>query len=120
MAWAIITIFTSKCAQMEPQQLLKMSKFYSGCTKCDIEKTLGGVGTTTPLVTRRLIRMIILILGLVVGQRRIFHHGNTLLEADYPLHCEDIGLSRLRFTYSFSLMNHSEIERFAYIKYKFR
>src|SRR6218665_2179032 len=42
MAWAIITIYSSKCAQMDPQQLLKTSKFYSRCKKCDIEKTLGG------------------------------------------------------------------------------
>src|SRR6218665_2792688 len=48
MAWAIITIYTSKCAQMNPQQLLKTSKFYSRCKKCDIEKTLG-VCTTPPL-----------------------------------------------------------------------
>jgi len=46
MAWAIITIFISKCAQMNPQQLLKTSKFYSRCKKCDIEKALGWVGTT--------------------------------------------------------------------------
>jgi len=44
MAWAIITIYISKCAQMNPQQLPKTSKFYSKCKKCDIEKTLG-VGT---------------------------------------------------------------------------
>jgi len=42
MAWAIITIYISKCAQMNPQQLLKTSKFYSKCKKCEIEKTLGG------------------------------------------------------------------------------
>src|SRR6218665_465940 len=42
MAWAIIIIYSSKCAQMDPQQLLKTSKFYSRCKKCDIEKTLGG------------------------------------------------------------------------------
>jgi len=42
MAWAIITIYTSKCAQMDPQQLPKTSKLYSRCKKCDIEKTLGG------------------------------------------------------------------------------
>src|SRR6218665_1820998 len=42
MAWAIITIYISKCAQMNPQQLSKTSKFYSRCKKCDIEKTLGG------------------------------------------------------------------------------
>ena len=41
MAWAIITIYISKCAQMNPQQLPKTSKFYSRCKKCDIEKTLG-------------------------------------------------------------------------------
>ena len=27
---------------MDPQQLLKTSKFYSRCKKCDIEKTVGG------------------------------------------------------------------------------
>ena len=27
---------------MDPQQLLKTSKFYSRCKNCDIEKTLGG------------------------------------------------------------------------------
>ena len=48
MAWAIITIYISKCAQMNPQQLPKTSKFYSKCKKCDIEKTLGG-GYHTPL-----------------------------------------------------------------------
>jgi len=44
MAWVIITIYrpTSKCAQMDPQQQPKTSKFYSRCKKCDIEKTLGG------------------------------------------------------------------------------
>jgi len=46
MAWSIRTIYTSKCAQMDPQQLPKTSKFYSGSKKCDIEKALGG---TTPL-----------------------------------------------------------------------
>src|SRR6218665_1091368 len=46
MAWAIVTIYTSKCAQMAPQQLPKTSKFYSRSKKYDIEKTLGGVGTT--------------------------------------------------------------------------
>src|SRR6218665_2315508 len=54
MAWAIITIYTSKCAQMDPQQPPKTSKFYSRCKKCDIEKTLGVVGTTplgSPKVT---------------------------------------------------------------------
>jgi len=53
MAWVIITIYTSRCAKMDPQQLPKRSKCYSRCKKCDIEKTLGGVGTT-PLVARRL------------------------------------------------------------------
>src|SRR6218665_1254683 len=41
MAWAIITRYTSKCAQMDPQHLLKTSKFYSRSKKCDIKKTLG-------------------------------------------------------------------------------
>jgi len=49
--WAIITIYTSKCLQMNPQQLLKTSKFYSRFKKCDIEKTLG---VPPPLVARRL------------------------------------------------------------------
>src|SRR6218665_3129229 len=39
MAWAIIAIYSSKCAQMNPQQLTKTSKFYSKCKMCDIEKT---------------------------------------------------------------------------------
>ena len=46
MAWAIITICTCKCSEMDPHQLPKMSTFYSRCKKCDIEKTFGG---TTPL-----------------------------------------------------------------------
>jgi len=49
MAWAIITIYISKCAQMNPQQLPKTSRFYSKCKKCDIEKTLGGWVGTTPI-----------------------------------------------------------------------
>src|SRR6218665_2549815 len=53
MVWAIITIYISKCAQMEPQQLLKTSNFYSRCKRCDIEKTLGG-WVPSPLVARRL------------------------------------------------------------------
>src|SRR6218665_2437903 len=40
MAWAIITIYTSKCSQMDPQQLSKPSKVYSRCKKCDIEKVI--------------------------------------------------------------------------------
>src|SRR6218665_2985886 len=44
MAWAIIPTHTSKCAQKNPQQLPKTSKFYSRCKKCDIEKTLGEGG----------------------------------------------------------------------------
>src|SRR6218665_1593728 len=43
MAWAIITIYTSKFALMDTQQLLKTSKYYSTCNKCDIEKPIGGV-----------------------------------------------------------------------------
>src|SRR6218665_1367078 len=42
MVWAVIKIYTSKCAQMDPQQIPKTSKFYSKSKKCDIEKTLGG------------------------------------------------------------------------------
>jgi len=42
MAWAITTIYTSKCAQMDPQQLTETSQFYSRFKKCDIENTLGG------------------------------------------------------------------------------
>src|SRR6218665_3682974 len=56
MAWAIITIYISKCAQMNPQQLPKTSKFYSRCKKCDIKISLG-VGTTplgSPKVKRNL------------------------------------------------------------------
>src|SRR6218665_1693696 len=35
-------MYTSKCAQMDPQQLPKTSKFYSKSKKCDTEQTLGG------------------------------------------------------------------------------
>src|SRR6218665_3513037 len=49
MAWAIITNYTSKCAQMDPQLLPKTSKFYSRSKKCDIEKTLGGWVPPPPL-----------------------------------------------------------------------
>jgi len=42
MAWVIITIYTSKRVQMDPQQLFKTSKFYSTIKKRDIEKILGG------------------------------------------------------------------------------
>src|SRR6218665_2463409 len=43
MAWAIITIYISKCAQMNPQQLPKTSKFYStplGSPKVKRNKTI--------------------------------------------------------------------------------
>src|SRR6218665_127329 len=56
MAWAIITFYISKCAQMNPKELLKTSKFYSRCKKCDIEKNLRG-WVPTPLVARRLSRL---------------------------------------------------------------
>src|SRR6218665_1917681 len=49
MAWAIITMYTSKCAQMDPQQLLKTLQFYSRCKKCDIEKTVAGWVPPPPL-----------------------------------------------------------------------
>jgi len=39
MAWAIITMYTSKCAQMDPQQPPKTSFFYSRCKKCDIKRS---------------------------------------------------------------------------------
>jgi len=52
MVWAIIKIYTSKYAQMDPQRLAKTPKFYFRIKKCDIEKILGG--TTTPLEARRL------------------------------------------------------------------
>src|SRR6218665_3800298 len=42
MVWSIIKIYTSKCAQMDPQRLLKTSKFHSKSKKFDIEKPLGG------------------------------------------------------------------------------
>src|SRR6218665_1803035 len=38
MAWAIRTIYTSKCVQMDAHQLPKTSKFYSICNKCDMHK----------------------------------------------------------------------------------
>src|SRR6218665_2068193 len=42
MAWAIITIYTSKCPQMDPKQQPETSTFYSRCKKCDIKKNLRG------------------------------------------------------------------------------
>jgi len=46
MTWAIITIYISKCAQMNPQQLPKTSKFFPRRKKCEIKETLEEVGTT--------------------------------------------------------------------------
>jgi len=40
MAWAIITVYTSNCAQMDPQQVPNASTFYSRWKKCYIEKTV--------------------------------------------------------------------------------
>jgi len=54
MAWAIITIYTSKFVKMDPQQLPKTSRFYSRCKMCDIKKTVGGGYHTRPLVAWRL------------------------------------------------------------------
>jgi len=50
MALDIVTIYTSECAQMDPQYLhvTKTSTFYSRCKKCNIEKTVGAVGTIPP------------------------------------------------------------------------
>src|SRR6218665_1111638 len=48
MTWAIITINTSKCAQMDPQQPLKTSKFYSRCKRIDIEKSLRAGASIPP------------------------------------------------------------------------
>ena len=45
MAWAIRTIYTSKCVQMDPQQLPETSKFYSIFNKRDMQKTAGGGST---------------------------------------------------------------------------
>jgi len=45
MAWAIIKIYTSTCAQLDPQELLKTSTFYARCKKCDIKKTVAGWAT---------------------------------------------------------------------------
>src|SRR6218665_582398 len=42
MTWAIIRIYTSKCAQMNPQQLPKTSQFYSRCHTRDHRKNLRG------------------------------------------------------------------------------
>jgi len=70
MAWAIIKVYTSKCAQMDPQELHvpKTSKFYSESKKCDIEKTLGG-GYHIPLVARRLIHNNILFINTLILSR---------------------------------------------------
>jgi len=42
MASAIRTIYTSKCVQMDPEQLPETSTFYSICNKCDMQNTVGG------------------------------------------------------------------------------
>ena len=42
MAWAIITIYTSEYAQMNPQQLPKTSEFYYKCKKSVTSKNLRG------------------------------------------------------------------------------
>jgi len=42
MAWTIRTIYTSKCVQMDPQQLSKTSKFYSICNMCNMQNTAEG------------------------------------------------------------------------------
>jgi len=42
MAWAIRTIYSSKCVQMDPQQLPETSTFYFICNKCDMQKTAWG------------------------------------------------------------------------------
>src|SRR6218665_2878310 len=67
MAWAIITIYISKYAQMNPQQLPKTSKFYSICKWNIIEKTLVGVGTIplgSPKVNR--LRVVIIVTEVLV------------------------------------------------------
>src|SRR6218665_1693260 len=46
MAWAIITIYTFKCVQLDPQQLPKAYFLNSRCNKCDMQKTVGGVDAT--------------------------------------------------------------------------
>jgi len=61
MALAIITIYTSKCAQMDLQQLLKTSKFYSRCKQCDTEKTLRG-WIPPPLVAQTLSSTILVLI----------------------------------------------------------
>src|SRR6218665_1413847 len=42
MAWPTRTIYTSKCAQLDPLQLPEMSKFYSICSKCVMQRSLVG------------------------------------------------------------------------------
>ena len=53
MTWVIITIYISKCAQKDPPQFPKTSKFYSRC-KVWYQKTVRG-GYHLPLVAWRLI-----------------------------------------------------------------
>src|SRR6218665_879671 len=47
MAWATRTIYTSKCVQIDPHQLLKMYNVYSICNKCVMQKTVEGVDITS-------------------------------------------------------------------------
>src|SRR6218665_653681 len=42
MVWAASTHFSSKCIQMDPQQLPKMIKLYSICNKCVMQKSMEG------------------------------------------------------------------------------
>src|SRR6218665_2706568 len=64
MAWAIIKMYTSKCAQVDPQQLLKTSKFYSKSKKCDIEKNIGGWVPPPPLGSQKVKGLIFFIISL--------------------------------------------------------
>jgi len=80
MARTIITICTSECAQMDLQQPVKTSKFYSRCKMCDIKKTLG-VGTT-PLVARRLTKTTILI-NRVCSSWRKWNSNNNYEHIDF-------------------------------------
>src|SRR6218665_1846324 len=53
MAWAIKTIYTSKWVQMDPQQLPKLSKFYSICNTYVMQKNVKGMDTNPTLSSLR-------------------------------------------------------------------
>src|SRR6218665_1575844 len=61
MVYATNTTFSSRCVQMDPQQLPKMIKMYSICNKFVMQKSVGE--DTTPLGSLR-VKMCLICIGL--------------------------------------------------------